>query len=293
VNTKAFAAFLLILKVFLPAEAFGGAEIVISVDGATLRLQREDGRRVFPIGVGRVGPMRRTRSPVGTWRTGTDPTDRRFYLPHRQKPAFHRGLPFLRLDIPRRHQGEAVQPFGIHGPVTPSLIWGQVSAGCIRMREADIRELFAYAQMHPGLSVRVIRGPDVVQGVALKPDALGVRGGGAARLDPHCPEARMGVRRLERIRVGQTVPYRICGGVDHWFGVELVGGDVIHVELRHRGGLRVELYGIRGISIVAGGRSGFTHRVPLARNNRGLRYLRVVASSTVAPVPYTLLLRGL
>ena len=260
---------------------------MISVEGATLRLEGKRLRRVFPVGVGRVEGGRSGRSPVGVWSTGPNPDAKQFYLETRLEPAFHRGHPFLRLTVRRPDRlGAVTHPFGIHGPVTPSLIWGQVSAGCIRMRGGDARALFRFARRHPGLQVRIVAGPDMAGGKRVAPDPRGPR-------DPRCAEAELGVRRLRRIPLNGQVHDRVCGGVDHWFAFELKGGDAISVRLLHSGGLRAELYGIRAISTVARGGPGFDFRVPHAPTNRGRRYLRIVAPARVTgPIPYTLELSG-
>lgn len=260
---------------------------MISVEGATLRLEGKQLRRVFPVGVGRVEGGRGSRSPVGVWATGPDPSDREFYLETRREPAFHRGHPFLRLTVQRPdRRGGVTHPFGIHGPVTPSLIWGQVSAGCIRMRGRDARALYRFARRHPDLQVRIVAGPDMVGGKRVAPDPRG-------RRDPRCAEAALGVRRLRRIPLNSQVHDRVCGGVDHWFAFELKGGDAISVRLLHGGGLRAELYGIRAISTVARGDRGFDFRVPHAPTNRGRRYLRIVSPPRASrATPYTLELSG-
>jgi hypothetical protein len=277
--------FIILILILKHGDALASAPLlVISVDGATLRLEKgRKGRRVFPAGVGRVEGLGRQRSPVGLWRTGPDPSDPRFYLKARREPAFHRGLPFLRLYSPSR----AELLFGIHGPVTPTLIWGQVSAGCIRLRPKHIRELYRFARRHPGMRVRIIRGFDRVGGRRVTPSMAGPR-------DPRCPEAGVGVRRLKSLRVsGTRVHDRVCGGVDHWYSLRLRGGDLINVALTHEGGLTVELYGIRAISTIAAGRFGFSYRVPLVQKNRGDRYLRVVASHrSRAGTAYTLEVSG-
>jgi len=155
------------------------------------------------------------------------------------------------------------------------------------MRAADIRSLFEFARRHPGLRVKVIRDVDLAEGKRVAPDGRGP-------VDPRCPAASVGVRRLRRIRIGGApIHANICGGVDHWYALELSGGDVITANLRQPGGLSVQLYGIRAISTVASGKHGLSHRVPLARDNRGQRYLRVVAPSAGAAAVYTLEVNGL
>jgi hypothetical protein len=167
--------------------------------------------------------------------------------PHRSDPAYRRA---------------ASQEYGLHGPVTPSLIWGAITAGCVRLRAADLKRVFAFARRHPGIAVRYTRARLV----------LPAAGRGV------CPEAKRGVARLTRASLNRRVHGRVCGGVDRWFAVELQGGDVLEVELVQRGGLRLELYGIRAIStVIRGSSAGLRFRVPLAKRNRGLRYLRLVA----------------
>jgi hypothetical protein len=262
--------------------------IVISLDRSTLRLEPGSGkkRRVYPVAVGRRTPGGQ-KSPLGTWFTGPDPKDRELYLPSRREPAFHRGLPFLRLEIRRRGRRDPrrqERPFGIHGPVTPTLIWGTVTAGCIRMRPGHIRDLYRFAVRHPGMPVRVIRGPDRLGGRILEPDP-------ERRARPDCPESALGVRRLRRIRTGRPLHDRICG-VDHWYALELSGGDLVSVRLIQDGDLRVELFGIRAISAILAGRGGFDYKVPKVTKNRGDRYIRVVAptggNAAGKPIPYVL-----
>ncbi len=261
-----------------------GPRVVVSIEGATLRLERgaRKGRVVFPVSVGRLEGGEES-TPLGTLYTGPDPGDTNLYIAKRTEPAFHRGLPALRLNL-RRPSPPGVKhyPFGLHGPVTPTLIWGRASRGCVRMAAAHIRALYRFAARHPSMPVTVIRGMDRVDGAAVKPDRRPAR-------VASCPEAAVGARRLRRITVGAKARDRICGGVDHWYALELQGGDKVRLELQHGSKLRAELYGIRAISTVARGRSGFSYRVPLARNNRGDRFVRVVAPrSQKRAAPYML-----
>ncbi len=272
-----------------PCLASPTPRIIISLQNATLRLEKggEKGRRVFPVSVGRLERGAET-TPTGTWHTGPDPRDRELYIPRRKLPAFHRGLPNLRLDL----RGKVVDrrpsfPFGLHGPVTPTLIWGRASRGCVRMSARGIRALYRFAARHPSMPVTIIKGPDrVAGGKVATPDPVSpvVKG---------CPETSTGARRLTRASVGEGSHGRICGGVDHWYALELSGGDHLAFSLEHGGGLKLELYGIRGISTVARGKAGFGYRVPLARNNRGDRYLRVVAPRKMGrkAVPYKLMVK--
>ena len=255
-------------------------QAVISSASATLRLSEKSGgkwrHRVFPVGVGRYTPSGE-KGPRGRFRTGRDARDRVYYEPARREPAFFRGLPFIRIDLPRMGKKGAVErPYGIHGPVTPSLIWGQVSAGCVRMRPMDLRLLYRVAQRHAPLAISFIGPRDRVAERELQ-----------SLLRGNCPSG-WGVRRLKRLPWGVAVHDRVCPGVDHWYAVPLQGGDHLVSSLNHSGGLRVELYGIRAISRIASGSFGLEHRVPVVQANRGARYLRVVSATSGAPTSYTL-----
>jgi len=166
--------------------------------------------------------------------------------------------------------------------VTPTLIWGRVSAGCIRMQPHHLRWLYGFALRHPGLPLRVLPGPDLLDGEAVSPPA-------ERAAPPDCPEAGLGVRRLRRAALGSYLHDRICGGVDHWWAVELKGGERLRARVQHGGALQVELYGLRGISPVAAGRFGFEHSVPLTYRDRGDRYLRITdGGGRAAAHPYTM-----
>jgi hypothetical protein len=282
---------LLLTLVAARAAAAPAPKVIVSLEAGTLRVETGEGRRVFPVGVGRLLPDGKEPA-LGLFYTGPDPRDSRYYLAARHLPAFHRGLPFLRLDrrsgapsasrLPTPDSelaGESL--FGIHGPVTPTLIWGRVSAGCIRMQPQHLRWLYRFAVRHPALQVRVLPGPDLLEGQAVSPPAER-----AAPAD--CPEAGVGLRRLRRAALGGYLHDRICGGVDHWFAVELKGGERVRARIQHRGALRVELFGLRGISQVAGGRFGFEHTIPPTFRDRGDRYLRITDPGGAAAQPYTL-----
>ena len=279
--------FAILLLPFIPGSA-GGAprpHMVISLQNATLRLERgkEGSRQVFPVSVGRLSAGKET-TPLGTIHTGPNPRDRELYIPSRKLPAFHRGLPNLRLDLrgEKKVQRRPSFPFGLHGPVTPTLIWGRASRGCVRMSARGIRALYKFAAKHPAMPVTIIPGPDQLPGGGVaSPDTV-------APGSEDCPEASVGARRLTRLKAGKHQD-RSCGGVDHWYALELSGGDRLELKLAHGGGLSLELYGIRGISAVARGKRGISYKVPLARNNRGDRFVRVVARNKGAGVvPYSL-----
>ena len=278
VTTDRLAIALVALGQIVSGDVRASPQIIVSLKGATLRIVEEGHPDlIFPVGVGRDVPD--GRSAPAVMYTGPDPGDRSFYLPARREPAFHLGLPYLRLD---RRTGQIAgipaRPFSIHGPVTPTLIWGRVSAGCVRMRPPDLKQVYRLAVRHPGMKVSFIPGPDG-RGELERPP-------GAKRLA--CPEAAIGLRRLRPIAQSRVQHDRICGGVDHWYSVELRGGDTVAVRLQHGGALRAELYGMRAISTVAEGRFGFEHRVPDAQRFRGARYLRISSAASRELIPYAL-----
>ena len=269
--------------------AAAGPTIWISHGSSTLRFSREaeSGRRhdvVFPVGLNRRGSGK--LQPLGHLRTGANPADRRFFDPQRSAPWFHRGYPFVRLDRQTGWRGKRpLRPYGIHGPITPTLIWGPVSAGCVRMRPADLRRFFTLSRRYPNAKVIAMHARD------RRAEAVLSRKGSAK----DCPEATLGVRRLETIGDGAQRVDRVCGDVDHWYAVQLQRGDHLGVVLHHDGNLALELYGIRAISPVSGGRFSLHHTVPLAQYNRGPRYLRifvpVARRKTTGTVSYSLHLR--
>jgi hypothetical protein len=260
--------------------------VVISHHGQTLRLQWDDPsvtRRVFPVGLARQAPGQ-ALAPLGTFFTGPAPDDSTFYLSARQVPAFYGGLPFLRLVY---SQGQQRYPFALHGPITPTLIWGPISAGCVRLRPEDLRELYQVAVRYPSMPVTFLAGPDRLEDHPVELDRR-------PELSLACPESKWGIRRLSRLGPGHEVHDRLCGNIDHWYAIELKGGDALSVQVQHAGSLWVELYGPRAISIIAEGRFGLEFSVPCVQRNRADRYLRITARKSEsakersAVIPYGL-----
>lgn len=258
------------------------AGLFISLASHTVRLVDDHGiTRLFPAAVGRRTSDGRRLGLRGTAHLGADVADPRFYAPARSAPKIYGGHPYLRLDgtAParrgRRTERAAAQGrvFGIHGPITPSLVWGAVTAGCIRMRPADLAKVYDFAVGHPGLPVTI----------SSKPDPR------ARQLRAHLPGCDgRGVRPLGRLRGRDTRIERQCPGTDHWFAIELQGGDLLRVQADGGPPPKIELYGIRLISRVVGGRGEIELRVPHQRHNRGDRFLRVVAPAHGPARSYTL-----
>ncbi len=149
-------------------------EIVVSLDGLTLRLRDAEGDfdKVYPIGpgkieggksltptsLGRPGQVYYLRMDQKTVQETSNPNKAVFGMNYSCKiwwpdpdkgkkiPVFA-GLPFIRLE------GAPTLGYAIHGPIDsytiPSggkLTRGFVSHGCIRMEAADVVELFALTQ---------------------------------------------------------------------------------------------------------------------------------------------------
>ncbi|NLN26956.1 MAG: L,D-transpeptidase family protein [Firmicutes bacterium] len=116
-------------------------DIHIEVDTRTLRLTvYVDGKpyKSYPVAVGR--PTRFTLSPVGEWK------------------IVHKGVNWgggfgtrwLGLNVPWGI-------YGIHGTNKPSSIGTRASAGCIRMQNRDVEELFEWVSI--GTPVRILGDP--------------------------------------------------------------------------------------------------------------------------------------
>lgn len=102
-------------------------------------------RAVFPVAIGRLGQ----ETPVGYYRIETRRTWPTWYPPQGGEPvppgpANPLGSRFLGLNLPM---------YGLHGTNDPASIGRAVSRGCIRLREEDIRRLWALT--YPGMPVRI------------------------------------------------------------------------------------------------------------------------------------------
>lgn len=176
-----------------PASPAPSGEISIVVDTERLTLTIfSDGQpyKTYPVAVGR--PKSTTLTPVGEWR------------------VIHKGLNWgggfgtrwLGLNVPWGI-------YGIHGTNNPSSIGTRASAGCIRMFNRDVEELYEWVPIGARVLItgvkrpvsfdRTLRtgaqGPDVVE-VQLRLNALGFDVGDAdGRFGPNTERA---VRRLQQ-----------------------------------------------------------------------------------------------
>ena len=128
--------------------------IVVSLEGLSVELLDETSgfEKVYPTGVGAKGASGKSYTPVGEFNIGDDPADGWWFYKRRYQPAYFGGWPFLRLTaVNSRNQNT----YGLHGPITAELIRGFVSHGCMRMRPADLLELFYIMINHPGAPVSI------------------------------------------------------------------------------------------------------------------------------------------
>ncbi|HEX6972562.1 MAG TPA: L,D-transpeptidase family protein [Limnochordia bacterium] len=185
-----------------PAGAPAGAEwaaatppdvrIVVDLSAFRLDLYVEGAiKKSYPVAIGR--PTARTKSPIGEWRV----TDKSI------EPGGEFGTRWIGLNVPWGS-------YGIHGTSQPWTIGGRASAGCIRMFNHDVEEVYEWVQIGTPVTIkgeipagglrRWLRrgdvGEDVVY-VQLRLDALGFAAEGAdGRYGPRTERA---VRRLQRL----------------------------------------------------------------------------------------------
>lgn len=159
-------------KAIPEVDALRDPAIVVSLDGLTLHLFDRAGSydRVFPIGPGAIDGTGASKTPIGTFHTGSDTTEVKdsqfgYFYPckiwwtdpdtHQQKPVFA-GLPFIRL------AGTPTGGYGLHGPIDHftdanggSLRRGFVSHGCVRMQASDIVEVYGRIHLHARTPVTI------------------------------------------------------------------------------------------------------------------------------------------
>jgi lipoprotein-anchoring transpeptidase ErfK/SrfK len=123
--------------------------IVISIGDRKLALV-EEGRvvRIYPAAVGADA----TPSPAGVFKIVTRVTNPTWYGPHHQIVAPGKSNP-----LGTRWMGLSRKGYGIHGTNNQSSVGHNVSHGCIRMRKADVEELFKLVEI--GDVVEMVSGP--------------------------------------------------------------------------------------------------------------------------------------
>jgi lipoprotein-anchoring transpeptidase ErfK/SrfK len=134
-NQTKLAAILATL--FLSAEdalAESKRRIVINIADRELALLEDDAvLKVYPVAVGAEA----TPSPAGTFKIVTRITNPTWYAPHHKVVPPGKSNP-----LGTRWMGLSYKGYGIHGTNDQSSIGHNVSHGCIRMRKADVEELF-------------------------------------------------------------------------------------------------------------------------------------------------------
>ncbi|MBW2736061.1 MAG: L,D-transpeptidase, partial [Deltaproteobacteria bacterium] len=127
-------------------------EVIVSLRGLTVHLfDRATGySRVYPAGVGVKNSVGESITPSGHFASGDDPNQGWWYVPRRWVPEYFGGLPFLRITA---QNSRGYNTYGLHGPITSTLIRGYVSHGCIRMAKDDIVELFYLVRDHPSTPI--------------------------------------------------------------------------------------------------------------------------------------------
>ena len=135
-------------------------EIIISTDQLTLHIfDRETGfSRVYPIGAGVLNSDGLCITPTGHFASGPDISEYWWYIPRRSVPEYFGGFPFIRLTA---ENSRGQNTYGIHGPITESLIRGYVSHGCIRMEGLDVVEVFYLIRDHASTPVTIQREPEL------------------------------------------------------------------------------------------------------------------------------------
>lgn len=132
----------------------GARRIVVSIPDRKLAVI-ENGRvvKVFPVAVGTPG----TPSPTGEFRVANRIVRPTYYAPGKviaPGPANPLGTRWIGLSLPG---------FGIHGTNEPRSIGRRASHGCIRMRKADVEELFELVRAGDVVELHGTRTAEIAQ----------------------------------------------------------------------------------------------------------------------------------
>ncbi len=113
--------------------------IVISIADRKLALIEDSGVvKIYPIAVGAED----TPSPTGNFKIISRVRNPTWYGPHHQIVPPGKANP-----LGTRWMGLSRKGYGIHGTNAPLSIGHNVSHGCIRMRKADVEELFKLVEI--------------------------------------------------------------------------------------------------------------------------------------------------
>lgn len=151
-------------------------KIVINVPSRTLWVYQDDklvkaypvgvGRKAYPTPLGQFQVLRLLRNPG--WENPYLPSGKVRIAPGRNNPLGTRWIGF------KRHAGGE---YGIHGTDRPTSVGHFVSHGCIRMKPADVEDLFDRITIGTPVEIRydlaLIRPERGTLRVVVYPDALG------------------------------------------------------------------------------------------------------------------------
>jgi lipoprotein-anchoring transpeptidase ErfK/SrfK len=135
--------------------------IVISIADRKLAVV-EDGRvvKIYPTGVG----AETTPSPTGVFKIANRVPNPTWYGPHRNIVPQGKANP-----LGTRWMGLSYKGYGIHGTNNQGSVGHNVSHGCIRMRKADVEELFELVKV--GDMVEMVAEPMAERGRVFKTTA--------------------------------------------------------------------------------------------------------------------------
>jgi lipoprotein-anchoring transpeptidase ErfK/SrfK len=135
-------------------EAMAQRRIVVSIPDRKLALV-EDGRvvKIYPVAVGAAA----TPSPAGSYTVIERVPHPTWYGPRKVVPP-GKGNP-----LGPRWIGLSRRGYGIHGTSQPRSIGRAASHGCIRMRNADVEELFAMIAVGDAVELSAVRSEEVAQ----------------------------------------------------------------------------------------------------------------------------------
>lgn len=138
--------------------------IVISIADRKLALV-EDGRavKIYPVAVGATA----TPSPEGSFTVIERVAHPTWYGPHKVVP------PGKKNPLGPRWIGLSRKGYGIHGTSNPRSIGQAASHGCIRMKNADVEELFGLVAVGDGVEL-VAERTDEVEHIFSAPGAMPV-----------------------------------------------------------------------------------------------------------------------
>ena len=159
--------------------------VVVNIPAMTLELlENGDLVKSYRVAVGR----RSTPTPTGTFRITQRVKNPGWWGPDRQVIAPGPGNP-----VGTRWIGLDAKGYGIHGTNAPRSIGQAASAGCVRMKNRDVEDLFE--RVRPGDEVTILYETAAADGQAL-PDVYGLAAALAAGATPRTPEPVVAANRL-------------------------------------------------------------------------------------------------